>query len=124
MRIGEHMKKGFTLIELLGVISLLGLLVLVCYPIVLEQIEKKKKEVSAAKLELIYSAVDSYMEANPELYPYQIGNQYCISMDKLIEENLIVIDVDDMEKRNIHVNMGSNHNITHRLVETCDGISN
>lgn len=114
------MKKGFTLIEMLGVISLLGVLVLVCYPVVLEQIEKKQQEVSSAKADLIYSATDAYIGKHPEEYPYRVGNQFCISLDTLVEENGVAVDVSDVRQRGIQVTMGSNNNITYRLVEKCE----
>lgn len=114
------MKKGFTLLELLGVIAILGMLVLISYPVILEQIEKKQKEVDQARTELIQSAADTYIGEHPEEYPYRVGNQFCISLDQLVEENLVAVDVSDVKQRGVHVNMGSNHNITYRLIEKCE----
>lgn len=114
------MKKGFTLVELLGVIAILGLLVLICYPVVLEQVEKKQKEVDQARIELIESAADTYIGEHPEEYPYRVGNQFCISLDTLVENNKVAVDVSDIKQRGVHVNMGSNHNITYRLIEKCE----
>lgn len=114
------MRKGFTLLELLGVIALLGILVLVSYPIVMEQIEKKQQEVNEARAQLIYSATDAYIAEHPEEYPSQIGNQYCISLDTLVDENKVAADVSDIKQRGVQVIMGSNHNITYRLVDMCE----
>lgn len=114
------MKKGFTLIELLGVIALLGLLILVTYPTIMEQIEKKQNEVDEAKLEFIYSGADTYIAEHPEEYPYRVGNQYCIPLDTLVDDNQIAVDVSDVEKKGVQVLMGSNHNITYHLVEQCE----
>ncbi len=113
------MKKGFTLLELLGVIVLLGLLVLISYPVVIEQVEKKQKEVDNARLELIYSGADTYIKENVEEYPYRIGSQYCISLDTLVSDNKIAIDISDITQKGVQVNMGSNHNYTYRLIEQC-----
>lgn len=113
------MKKGFTLVELLGVIALLGLLVLVTYPMIMEQIEKKQKEVDSAKLELIYSGADSYIGEHPEEYPYRVGNQFCISLETLVNDNKIAIEIDDISKKGVQVLMGDNHNFTYHLVEQC-----
>ena len=113
------MKKGFTLIELLGTIALLGLLVIISYPVVMEQIEKKQKEVDSARLELIYSGTESYVKAHPEDYPYRVGNQYCISLDLIVKDNQIAVDISDISQKGIQVNMGSNYNYTYRLVDEC-----
>ncbi len=114
------MKKGFTLLELLGVIAILGILVLIAYPVILEQVEKKQKDVNQARIELIESAADIYIGEHPEEFPYRVGNQFCISLDTLVEENKIAVDVSDVKQRGIHVNMGGNHNITYRLIEKCE----
>ena len=114
------MKKGFTLLELLGVISLLGLLVIISYPVVMEQIEKKQKEVDSARLELIYSGADAYIKENVEEYPYRVGNQFCIPLETLVNDNKIAVDISDITQKGVQVGMGSNHNFTHRLVEKCE----
>ena len=114
------MKKGFTLLELLGVIALLGLLVLISYPVVMEQIEKKQKEVDSARLELIYSGADAYINENVETYPYRVGNQFCIPLETLVNDNKIAVDVSDITQTGVQVGMGSNHHFTHRLVDKCE----
>ncbi len=113
------MKKGFTLLELLGVIALLGLLMIISYPIIVGQIEKKQKEVDSARLELIYSGVESYIKEHPEEYPYRVGNSYCIPLDTVVNANKIAIDVSDVTQQGVQVNMGSNYNFVYRLVEKC-----
>ena len=42
------MKKGFTLIELLGVIVILGVLVLILFPNILNQVKKSRKAINNA----------------------------------------------------------------------------
>ena len=113
------MKKGFTLIELLGVIIILGLLVVISYPVILEQVEKKREDINQAKMELIESAIDAYIKDHMEEFPNRVGNQYCISLDDLVEEDMIAVDVSDISQRGVQVNIGSNYNNTYRLVNTC-----
>lgn len=114
------MKKGFTLVELLGVIALLGLLILIVYPTVMEQIEKKQNEVISTKAKLIYSGAELYVSEHPEEYPFRVGNQYCISIATLVAENKIAIDVSDIKQKGVQLTFGNNHKITSRLVEQCD----
>ncbi len=116
------MKKGFTLLELLGVIAILGLLVLICYPVVLEQVEKKQKEIDQVKLELIESAADAYIGEHPEEYPYRVGNHFCIPLDTLVEDNQVAVDVSDVKQRGVQIVMGSNHNIAYHLIDSCGDV--
>ncbi len=64
----ENMNKGFTLMELLGVIVILGLLLLLLAPNLLEQLNNKKSEVSSAEMEAIKSAADLYIDEHPNNY--------------------------------------------------------
>lgn len=96
MIIGDSMnKKGFTLVELLAVITLLMALLVLTFPTVLEMIQKKEQEIDQAKLDLIYSAADSYMNNNKNTYPKKVGNIYCISVQTLTDEHLLAFEADD-----------------------------
>lgn len=88
-------KSGFTLVELLGVITLLAILSIVIFPSVLEMVEKNQAKIDQGKLELIYSAADTYMSKNRDHYPNNVGNVYCISVKTLANENLLPFEVDD-----------------------------
>lgn len=115
------MKNGFTLIELLATITLLGLLVIISYPVIMEQIEKKNKEVDKAELELIYSGTDLYIKENENSYPYRVGNKYCIKLQTLKDDNKIAFDSKKMDlNQGVQIIMGDNNNFSYKLVSSCN----
>lgn len=94
-------RKGFTLIELLAVIGLISVLIAVAYPKVMEQVEKKKVEITEAKKKLIYSAAEQYIDKNKNDYPIRKGKTYCIPLQILKNENLVAVNVDDLENMGV-----------------------
>lgn len=113
------MKKGFTLVELLGTITLLGLLMLVAYPAIMNQIEKKQNEVDDAKMKLIESGTEDYLTSHQNTYPYRVGNAYCILLSDIVEENKIAVDISDVKQKGIQVVMGDHYQYSYHLVDTC-----
>lgn len=111
------MKKGFTLVELLAVITLLGILVIIIFPTVLEMIDKKTAQIDEEKINLIYSSADTYMRNNINDYPAYEGNVYCISVKKLSDEQLIPFETDD----NI---LYADNNKTENIVRIAIGANN
>lgn len=83
------MKKGFTLIELLGVIVILGILVLVAFPPLLNQIKKSKNEINDATKALVIDAAKDYVEDNINNYDKTNGSTYCINISTLTENNYL-----------------------------------
>ncbi len=83
------MKKGFTLIELLGVIVILGILVLVAFPPLLNQIKKSKDEINDATKLLIIDAAKDYVEDNKNDYIKDEGLIYCINISALTDNNYL-----------------------------------
>ena len=61
-------KKGFTLVELIGVVVILGLIALVAFPALLNQINNSKKQVSDSQKELIIAAAKNYVDENKNDY--------------------------------------------------------
>ena len=57
-------KQGFTLIELMSVIVLLGLIVALVFPNVVDVVQKKQKEISESKLKIIYNGAKNYCIKN------------------------------------------------------------
>lgn len=115
--IGDDMKKGFTLAELLAVVILLGILLSLIYPRVIEIFEGKNKEIEEEKLKLIYSAAEEYIENNNKYY--EIGDKDCISIETLDSENLIPIELkDETLKKGVKVVIGKTNSYT--IVDNCD----
>lgn len=111
------MKKGFTLAELLAVVILLGILLSLIYPRVIEIFEGKNKEIEEEKLKLIYSAAEEYIENNNKYY--EIGDKDCISIETLDRENLIPIELkDETLKKGVKVVIGKTNSYT--IVDNCD----
>ncbi len=111
-------KKGFTLIELLATITLLSLIVVLVYPKITEQVEKKQKDVDEAKLKLIYSATKDYVLANSDIY--LTGSTYCVSLDKLEDENYVSFDTSDIKKRGVQITIGDNNKYSYDMKEKCE----
>lgn len=92
--------KGFTLIEILGVVVILGLLMLIVAPTVLNSISSHEVEVTSAQKQMLEDASDLYLESH---------NSECIKIQDLIDGGYLnegFKDVSDkeLEKKNIKVN--------------------
>lgn len=80
-------KKGFTLVELIGVVVILGLIALVAFPSLLNQINSSKKQISDSQKELIIAATKNYVEENKNEYANK--NFFVVDVDVLAEKNYI-----------------------------------
>ena len=120
---GDDMKKGFTLAELLGVTVLLALVLVLALPALLGIFEEKEIEIDEAKQELITSAAINYAKSNINSYPYTEGQNACIFLKTLVDQNLIAYEVEEeLYNRIIKVNMGVNNKYTANILdsdETC-----
>lgn len=83
------MKKGFTLIEVLAVIVVLGLIMALAVPSVLNQIARDNEKTKAAMDKIINTAVDLYMDDNSDDYPKNVNDIYCIKLEKLVNEGYL-----------------------------------
>ena len=92
---GDNMKKGFTLAELLGVTVLLALVCALAYPVLFGIFEEKKGEIDESKRELITSSAINYVKSNLNDYPFKEGQNACIFLKTLVDNNLIVYEVDE-----------------------------
>ena len=54
--------KGFTLAELLGVIVVIGLLLLLIIPAIINGVSSREDEVEAAQNEIIFEATAEYLD--------------------------------------------------------------
>lgn len=93
-------KNAFTLIELIGVIIILAILILVVFPPMLDSIRNTRSKLSSATEEIIYSATNTYLENNMNLYPRINGTKYCITLNDLVNSNLLNEPLKDAESGN------------------------
>lgn len=85
-------KNAFTLVELLAVIVLLGILMLLTFPKIIEVTNSQKTRVSNAKLKLMKIATEEYLRDNRNNYPIRTGYRYCVSIKALDEGNYLTFD--------------------------------
>ena len=90
------MKKGFTLAEILGVIVIIGLLLILIVPPIINRISGSGDEAKDAENEFIYNAADVYINEHPEKYPPGKSGKYCILIQDLIDDGLLVEPVNDV----------------------------
>ena len=60
MLLGENMKKGFTLIEVLGILALLGVIIVVAMPTLIEDNKRAKENKVRDFNDIINTACDNY----------------------------------------------------------------
>ena len=76
------MKKGFTLAEILGVIVIIGLLLILIVPPIINRISGSGDEAQEAENVIIYNAAGVYINEQPEKYQPGKSGKYC----KLIQD--------------------------------------
>lgn len=84
-------KKGFTLIELIGVVVILGIISLVVFPALLNQISNSKQQVSDSQKQIIIAAAKNYVEENKNEYANK--ETYTIPVNDLISNNFLNKDI-------------------------------
>lgn len=119
------MKKGFTLIELLGVIVILGILVLVAFPPLLNQIKKSKNEINDATKALVIDAAKDYVEDNINNYEKTNGSTYCINISTLTENNYLNENLKNENLDNIDTSkqvklIYKNNNFEYEIANECE----
>ena len=87
------MNKGFTLVEVIAVIAILGLLVLLAFPQMLNMIKEGEKEVSDATKTLVYTASSQYTVKYTNDFPKKEGNVYCVTVGDLVEEEFLLSSI-------------------------------
>ena len=70
-------KKGFTLVELLAVLVVLGVVAVVCYPIVTKTINNSKVDLSVEQKNRVINAAKNYVAANI------VGDSECVTVAQL-----------------------------------------
>lgn len=100
--------KGFTLAEVLGVIIILGLLIVVSFPPLLNQLKKSQKTLNDATLKIIGTAAEQYIDEHATEYPIVDTNVYCIGLNTLVTGGYIkspIIDASTNEAINEETNV-------------------
>lgn len=82
-------EKGFTLAELLGVIVILGLLMLLVFPAVINQLKEGKSAISSAVQNLIFNSTGNYIDGHQNLFSTSSNVTYCITLEELVNADEI-----------------------------------
>lgn len=86
-------KHGFTLIELIGVITILGILVLIVSPIVRGVTENSKETLFEAQIESIKDGLKNWSIANAQSLPQEEGASITITLGQLKTDGFIDINL-------------------------------
>ncbi len=122
------MKKGFTLIELLGVIIILAMLMLLVFPNIMNILDSGRETIDTAMQTLIETATYNYMEDNRNSFNYDTGDEYCITLQTLVNSNLLKepITYSNNEKMDLNmfvkVNVTNNEKLSYEVTDTCNGL--
>ncbi|MBQ6324056.1 MAG: prepilin-type N-terminal cleavage/methylation domain-containing protein [Bacilli bacterium] len=91
-------KNGFTLVELLGVVTLLGIIMLVAIPNVSKLIDKSKDSKKESNKKTLLLAGKSYMQANKTKLPKAIGENAKVDAQDLKSSGFLKEDLVDGNK--------------------------
>ena len=94
------MKKGFTLIEMVAVILILALIAITTLPTILNQVSNKQEQISEANKTIIYDAAEQFLMSNSISYPKIAGNNYCITLNELVNNGKLTAPIKDLESGN------------------------
>lgn len=98
------MKKGFTLIELIGSIIILGMIVLLAFPPLLNMIRGANEEIDKASQTLLFTAADQYIDANKNDFPKTDGNTFCITYGDLQKSESVSTNIPNKNGNTIDAN--------------------
>ena len=117
--------KGFTLIELLGVVIILGILSLISFPIILNQIKNAKQGIKEGTKTLIIDAAKDYVADNINNYDEIQGLSYCIDIKTLTDENYLNKNLKSENLNNIDTSKKvkltyHNNNFQYQVTDTCN----
>jgi prepilin-type N-terminal cleavage/methylation domain-containing protein len=119
--------KGFTFVELLAVIIVLGIISLVAFPPIINQMRKMRDSVSAATLKVIQSAAEKYMNNNLNDYPQIEDRRYCISLQELVNGGVLEDPIYDAQtgakislEKELSIDIGASLSKTFELFDVGD----
>jgi len=120
-------KKGFTLAEIVGVIIILALIALLAFPPILNMIKNSEDKIDEATKTLIYTASSQYTTKYMNDFPKKEGNVYCVTLEKLVQENLLASNIaDNLADFNlqsyVQISVNSELKFDYDLVKTCNEV--
>lgn len=118
---GDDMKKGFTLAELLGVIALLGIIALVTFPPLVNNIKESKQKIDEGNLNLVITAYKSYLTENSASIIIEKNKDYCIKLRTLVDDGKLNNDLKDSNNNVIDIDrtylkINKNNDYTYELI--------
>ena len=112
------MKKGYTLVELLGVMVILGLILLVSFPLIINQIKKSNEAISESTRILIESSAELYINDNEDEYPINPGAIYYVAVETLVNEGLVSKGLKDLDiKDYVKVTVNEDKTLAFEIVD-------
>ena len=115
-------KKGFTLIELLGVVIILGLLVTLVLPSIINSIKKSSDETDTITKDLVLNAADLYIRDNKNYYEVSNGSEFCIPLIDLTNSSYLKTPLsyknNDDITNNYSVKVYFNEKYSYELIES------
>ena len=111
-------KHGFTLIELIAVVIILGLIAVVSFPILINQIKGTEIKIDSETKKILFSAAETYINDNLDNYKYD--GTYCIQISGLIDDQYLSEEILNKRKeyeteKNYMIKVSSNSTTSPRL---------
>lgn len=101
------MNRAFTLAELLGVIVVIGLLLLIIIPLIINGVSSREDDVENLQNNIIFDATDEFLDNDPNKYPDIEGNIYCVSIGELLEAGKLVDPVKKLVEEGNYSNLAT-----------------
>jgi hypothetical protein len=91
-------------------------------PNVLEQKEKKEKDIDEATKKILYTDTSRYIDDNN--YDIIPGNIYCINVSTLINNGYSSVDATDFNNKVVKIAIDTNDNFLYSIVDECQELKN
>ena len=110
--------KGYTLMELLGVMIILGLILLISFPALINQIKKSNDAIDETTKLLIFNSTELYIDNNQNIYPMLSGDIYYVQIQALVDEGLVSENLKDLDVNNwVKVTVNANSTLSFEIVD-------